>query len=153
MSKNSITFLFCHKRFLNSLNFTIISFYFLSFLLSFPLPSKYIGKIFSFSFLSYFPSLPSVQPQPALDISYVEISTTLSCCWSSWRDVSLNGYESLNFVPQFPLNQGRSQNLKLRGAVLLLVACFQLICLTTNEFFFFCVFFMCASRYGQNYFV
>lgn len=104
LSKNSITFLFCHKRFLNSLNFTIISFYFLSFLLSFPLPSKYIGKIFSFSFLAYFPSLPSVQPQPALDISYVEISTTLSCCWSSWCDVSLNGYESLNFVPQFPLN-------------------------------------------------
>ena len=37
--------------------------------------------------------------------------------------------------------QGRSQNLKLEGAVLLLVACsgssFRLSCLTANEFFFF----------------
>ena len=37
--------------------------------------------------------------------------------------------------------QGRSQNLKLRGAVLLLVACggsnFRFSCLTANEFFFF----------------
>ena len=37
--------------------------------------------------------------------------------------------------------QGRSQNLKLRGAVLLLVSCggsnFRFNCLTANEFFFF----------------
>ena len=53
--------------------------------------------------------------------------------------------------------QGRSQNLKLEGAVFLLVSCggssFRLSCLTANEFFFFFfVFFMCASKYGQNYF-
>ena len=50
--------------------------------------------------------------------------------------------------------QGRSQNLKLEGAVFLLVSCggssFRLSCLTVNEFFFFFgVFFMYASRYGQ----
>ena len=51
---------------------------------------------------------------------------------------------------------GTESELKVRGSVLLLVACsgssFRLSCLTANEVFFF-VFFMCASRYGQNYFV
>ena len=61
----------------------------------------------------------------------------------------------------FNFNQGRSQNLKLEGAVLLLVVCsgssFRLSYLTANEFFFFfsCVFhvnadvhlrFLCGSR-------
>ena len=55
---------------------------------------------------------------------------------------------------------GTEPELKVRGVVLLLVACsdssFRLSCLTANEvffFFFFFVFFMCASRCGQNYFV
>ena len=42
--------------------------------------------------------------------------------------------------------QGWSQNLKLRGAVLLLVSCggstFRFNCLTANDFFFFFFFFL-----------
>ena len=56
---------------------------------------------------------------------------------------------------------GTEPELEVRGVVLLLVACgcssFRLSCLTVDEFFFFFffffVFFMCASKYGQNYFV
>ena len=55
---------------------------------------------------------------------------------------------------------GMEPELEVRGAVLLLVAyggsSFQLNCLIANEFlfiYFFFVFFMCASKSRQNYFV
>ena len=50
--------------------------------------------------------------------------------------------------------QERSQDLRLEGVALLLVTCSDsnlwLYCLTANSFLF--MFFMCASRYEQNYF-
>ena len=81
---------------------------------------------------------------------------------STFRESHLRGEKSRgnNDDSDHAWRAGTELELEVRGAVLLLVACggssFRLSCLTANEFlffYFFFVFFMCASKFRQNYFV